>query len=347
MIHAVRQTRTPIVLRTAPLLVALALLSGCATSGGGGGPSSSVADPAPPLQLDPQTVRVGGAPIAIAVDTESAWVADNARGTVRRLDGGTGRPAGPAARVGAGPIAIAVGEGGVWVASGSGTVQRIDPGIGKISGAPIPVADPTGIAAGGGGVWVTSRLRGTVTRIDPRSGRVTGRPIPVGRNPGDVAVGFGSVWVANTDAGTVSRLDARDGKPTGQVIKVGIAQVLALTVGREAVFVATTDLRKPGEVAVRRVDPRSGAVGDPLTGIPAGVPVDLAAGLGRVWITDVGSILPGGRRAGSVRPIDAPAQRLGRPVRVGRGPAGVAVGAGAVWTANAGDGTVTRVAVAR
>jgi len=329
MIHAVRQTRTPIVLRTAPLLVALALLSGCATSGGGGGPSSSVADPAPPLQLDPQTVRVGGAPIAIAVDTESAWAA------------------GPAARVGAGPIAIAVGEGGVWVASGSGTVQRIDPGIGKISGAPIPVADPTGIAAGGGGVWVTSRLRGTVTRIDPRSGRVTGRPIPVGRNPGDVAVGFGSVWVANTDAGTVSRLDARDGKPTGQVIKVGIAQVLALTVGREAVFVATTDLRKPGEVAVRRVDPRSGAVGDPLTGIPAGVPVDLAAGLGRVWITDVGSILPGGRRAGSVRPIDAPAQRLGRPVRVGRGPAGVAVGAGAVWTANAGDGTVTRVAVAR
>jgi len=306
-----------------------------------------VAKRAPALRLEAETVRVGGAPVAIAVGEDTAWVADNVGAQVRRLDGATGRPEGRPAKVGRGPVALAVGEGGVWVATGAGTVHRLDPATGAADTKAIRVADPTGIAAGGGGVWVTSRLKGTVTRIDPRTRRVAGPPVRVGRNPADVAVGFGSVWVANADDGTVSRLDAGDGRRVGKPLKVGIAQVLALTVGADAVWVATTDLRRPGRVEVRRIDPESGKLDDARIPVPAGVPIDLAAGFGRVWATDVGSILPGERRGGSVRPVDAPARRVGRAVAVGAEPAGVAIGAGAVWTANAGDGTVTRVAVGR
>lgn len=323
--------------------VMASLVAGCGSSE----EPERVAKPAPALRLAAETVRVGGAPVAIAVGRDAAWVADNVGAQVRRLDADTGRASGRPAKVGRGPLAIVVGEGGVWVATGAGTVHRIDPATGATDGRAIPVPDPAGIAAGGGSVWVTSRIRGTVTRIDPRTRRVAGPPVRVGRAPADVAVGFGSVWVANADEGTVSRLDSRSGKPRGRPLKVGIAQVLALTVGADAVWVATTDLRRPGRVEILRLDPESGEVGEARVTVPAGVPVDLAAGLGRVWSTDVGSILPGERRGGSVRPIDAPARRVGRAVKVGQEPAGVAVGAGAVWTANAGDGTVTRIAVGR
>jgi streptogramin lyase len=331
-----------------PLRLGL-VLSGCVTAlAACGGEAAAPARPAPALRLAaPVSVRLGGAPVAIALSRRNAWVADNTAGTVRRLDLRSARPVGAAARVGRGPVALAVGEGGVWVATGADAVRRLDPASGRVTGPPVAVRDPNGIVAAAGSVWVTGRLAGTVTRIDPRTTRVVGRPIRVGRAPADVAVGFGSVWVANADDGTVSRLDARTGRPVGKAIKVGLAQVFALTVGRDAVWVATNDLRKPGQVALRRIDPRSGAVADTGVAVPAGVPVDLASGFGRVWATDVGSLLPGSRRPAVVRGIDTAGRRVERPTRVGESPAAVAVGAGAVWTADAGDGTVTRIAVGR
>jgi len=323
--------------------VAVAVLgAGCGSSA----PPAQRAGPAPPLRLAPKVLRLGGTPFAVAVSRRAAWVADNTAGTVQRLNAADGRAVGEPVRVGRGPVAIAAGEGGIWVATGAGTVDRLDPATGERATPPLRVPDPTGIATGAGSVWVTSRLAGTVTRIDAQTRRVSGRPIRVGRQPADVAVGFGSVWVANADDQSVSRIDARTGKAQGKPIAAG-AQVLAVTTGEGSVWVASTDLLIPGSVRVRRINPKSGAIEGKGLAVTAGDPVDLAAGFGRVWATDVGSVLPGLRRGGALRPIDTRVPRVERPVPTGQAPSSVAVGAGAVWTANAGDGTVTRVAVAR
>jgi len=327
------------------LLCALALATLVAGCGSSPGPEGR-ADPSPALRLQAKTLRLGGTPFAVAVSRRAAWVADNTAGTVQRLSAADGHTMGEPVRVGRGPVAIAAGEGGIWVATGAGTVDRLDPVTGKRATPPLRVPDPTGIAAGEGSVWVTSRLAGTVTRMDPRTRRVTGAPIRVGRQPDDVAVGFGSVWVANADNQTVSRIDARTGKVQGKPIAAG-AQVLAVTTGQGSVWVASTDLLIPGNVRVRRIDPKTGAIEGKGLAVTAGDPVDLASGFGRVWATDVGSVLPGLRRGGALRPIDTRMPRVERPVPTGQAPSSVAVGPGAVWTANAGDGTVTRVAVAR
>ena len=53
---------------------------------------------------------------------------------------------------------------------------------------------------------------------------------------------------------------------------------------------------------------------------------------------------PGAEQPGRVAVIDpATGETATDPVRVGARPSGVAVGEGAVWVANAGDGTLTRI----
>ena len=45
----------------------------------------------------------------------------------------------------------------------------------------------------------------------------------------------------------------------------------------------------------------------------------------------------------TVTRIDPSTRTAGRPIRVGEDPQALAVGAGSVWVANFGDGTVTRI----
>ncbi len=62
-------------------------------------------------------------------------------------------------------------------------------------------------------------------------------------------------------------------------------------------------------------------------------------------MTDVGrTTAPGPRRPPSLTRIDAEERRVvGRPVPLGDSPAGIAIGEGAVWVTNAGEGTLTRI----
>jgi streptogramin lyase len=318
-------------------LLVLALAAGC----GGGADTSR-----PPLEPSAERpVEVGGAPVAIAVGAGAVWAVDNTGGRVIRLDPRNGRPAGRPIRVGAGPDAIAVGEGAVWVASGNDTVTRIDPATGRTRRAPLEVADPAGIAAGEGSVWVTSHADHTVTRIDPMTLGAVGHPIRVGSEPGDVAVGAGAAWVANTADGTVTRIEASSGEPSDP-IQVADYQVLGLSFGEAGVWVAKTDDRLARTIEVVRIDPGSSAVGDASAEVPAAIPVQLAAGEGGLWVTLVGGVRPPDLtpRAGGVALVDpSTVEAPARPLRVGERPSGIAVGEGAVWVADAGDGTVTRI----
>jgi YVTN family beta-propeller protein len=117
------------------------------------------------IRLDPatgerQSITVGEAPSAIAIDYGSVWVTTFGSDSVYRIEiGGPTRP--PTVTpipVGDGPVGIATDHESVWVADGEGrSVSRIDPRRNQVV-ATIPIGvEPAGIAAGDGGVWVSAR----------------------------------------------------------------------------------------------------------------------------------------------------------------------------------------------
>ena len=69
-----------------------------------------------------QTIPVGKAPIGVVVGEGAVWVADNAEGTVLRIDAQSGRIVDIFA-VGYAPTDVAFGEGGVWVSIQSETAM--------------------------------------------------------------------------------------------------------------------------------------------------------------------------------------------------------------------------------
>lgn len=323
------------------LAAAAVLIAGCETGAdGAGGAGARLAEP--PLVRAP--IAVGGGPAGVAVGEGMVWVANRDAGTVTRVDPRTNRVAGRPVRVGSGPFALAIGRGAVWVAAGDGTLTRIDPRSRAVARASVRVRDPGGLAIGAGFVWVTSSADGTLTRVDPQTGAPAGPPIGVGSQPTDVAVAEDAVWVANSGDGTVSRIDP--GVPQGGADSIPVAkeQLLGLTAGAGGVWVAATDSPLADRVEVARIDPEADEPDDDRTPITAGLPTRLAAAGAAVWVTDAGTTIPGPPRAPSVLRIDAESRRVvGRPVRVGTSPAGIAIGAGAVWVTSSSDGTLTRI----
>ena len=125
------------------------------------------------IEVDPVTIQklrpisVGQAPTAIAVGTDSLWVANEGDDTVTRVQiPGRGQtPTLTQIPVGDGPVDVAFGEGAVWVANSLGrSVSRIDPETNEVVET-IGVGNaPQRLAAGAGRVWVTVRApegRGT------------------------------------------------------------------------------------------------------------------------------------------------------------------------------------------
>ena len=291
-------------------------------------------------------IPAGRMPVAVAVGAGSVWVADGGRGTLLRINPERRRRTGAAIAVGAAPFAVAVGEGAVWVAGTSGEIRAVDPDSMTTVGSPVRVAGANGLAVGLDGVWVTSRIAGTLTRIDPRTRRA-GPPIRVGAGPADVVIADGAVWVANAADGTVSRVDpgTRRADPP---IRVG-GELLALAAGEGALWAGRARGQFAERVEVVRLDPRARRLTGRAVAVQGAIPLDLAAGGGSVWVTDVGGFRPPQpRRPGSLTRIapGGPAV-VGDQLKTGERPTAVAVGAGGVWVANAADGTVTPVAASR
>jgi len=291
-----------------------------------------------------KAVAVRGTPVAVAVGSDAVWVADQTGGTVQRIDPETRRRVGRPIAVGRAPFAVAVGDDAVWVAGGDGSVRAIDPRTAEVREPAVGVPGANGLAVGEGGVWVTSRIAGTVTRIDPRSMRAD-EPIGVGAGPADVIVAAGAVWVANAAAGTVSRVDPESGTASDPV-DIGGSGVLALAGGEAGIWAARTVGVVPEGVEIVRLDQESGRPIGRAVPVSGAVPLDLAVGAGGVWVTDVGGARPPGpSRPGAVTRIDPrTSEIIGRPIRVGKRPSGLAVGTG-VWVANAGDRSVTPIAL--
>jgi streptogramin lyase len=322
----------------APFLLAVSVgLGACGSSGG------SAAEPRSAARVTEAAAPVpaGDLPVDVAVSADAVWVLDQAQGRLTRHDARTARRTGRGVRVGSSPVAVAVGEGAAWVLDARDGVQRVDASTGRPTGPPVPVTDPVAIAVGAGTVWVTSRASRAVIPIDAAAMQ-PGTPIKLKAAPGDIVFAEDAVWVAQTDAGTVTRIDARS-RTASPPLRLASGQLLALAAGDGAVHAAVARTRLNDALELVSIDAGTGKVDGERTPITGGIPLRLAASGGSVWVTDVGSTLPGsaGRRPRLLRvdpgkgPADAVATISGRP-------SSVATGTGAVWVTDSTRGTLTR-----
>jgi DNA-binding beta-propeller fold protein YncE/predicted Ser/Thr protein kinase len=225
-------------------------------------------------------------------------------------------------------FALAIGVLTVLAAAAVLAVLLLSGGSGPTVAEPVAIGTPPlRIAAGSEKIWVVSEGDGTLTRIDAATDRVVGSALPLGKGIAGVAVGGGSVWVTDARTGELLRVDDESGAVT-QRIAVG-GHPGALVYGGGRVWVADEDgagitaVNAKGGRVVRRDLP------------PHAAPLRLAVGAGGLWVSSA--------ETASVRRIDLGTFAPGKPILVGRGPAGVTVAAGLVWVANARSGTVTRV----
>src|SRR3954452_13162446 len=105
--------------------------------------------------------KAGAHPTAAVSGGGSVWIADEADGTVTRID--RGRAAVVKIPTGGAPTALALGGGSLWVAdSESRNVLQVDPGSNKVV-QPFEVGNaPRALAVAAGKVWVASGVDGRI-----------------------------------------------------------------------------------------------------------------------------------------------------------------------------------------
>ena len=269
------------------------------------------------------TLRVGGRPTAVAAGQGEVWVADSfsRRATVleseaRQAEAKRFSLAGPASDV-------TVGESGAWYAlPEQQAVEGREVGDPEAPGETIGVEGfPAAVAAADSTVYALSER--SVELIGPEGGEVADR-FDVEGFASSLAVGDGFVWVVK-DNREVVRVDPALGGIEGDPVEV--PEAFGVATGEGAVWVVSAS----GEVT--RIDPGSLGTATPRARIRGAL--DVAAGLGSVWVTSSNRML--------TRLDPDTLEPAGQPIPVGDEAASVSVGAEAVWVANGGDGTLTRV----
>ena len=235
------------------------------------------------------------------------------------------------------PSNVAVGEGGVWVLSlEDRTIARIDPETKKVVKRLRMRRAPADIAVGAGAVWTVSE--DGLSRIDPRTAEITRTvKLPDKGYQGDlpfsnwgfpqIAFGAGAVWAINPDR-TVSRIDPATGRREA-TIDVDAATIAA---GDEGVWL----IRGDDTLAVTPIDPSTNRVGRAIR-VGAQSLSAVAVGGGYVWASAEGD--------GLVWRIEPGRSPITRTIDVGVGVTFLTYDAGAIWTANYNDGTVSRIDV--
>ena len=252
-----------------------------------------------------------------------------------------------AALLAAAGIATAValltgGESAALAAPAPNAVVEIDPDAAK------PVAEvgigsnPTALAVDQGAVWALNADDQTISRVDRKT--KAQKTFSIGTTPTDLAVGEGAVWVGNGRPGktseltpgpvlsSVSRVDPDTFRVLGTTrlpsIGEGGAQGDSVVVRKSGVWAINPDL------SLSRIDPATGRL---VARIRTRLMKIVADSNGVVW-----GLKPGSNPAELVR-IDPTSNRVTETIRVPGDLADVAVGAGAVWASDPGEGVVWRV----
>ena len=214
---------------------------------------------------------------------------------------------------------VDVGFGATWVAS-QGALLRIDLGTNRVVATiPTPVTgENASIAFGEEAVWVTSgQANGLVYRVDPATNRVTAA-IGVPGGAFGIVVAAGTVWITQflpeQDPGIVARIDARSNQLLSPVEVPNMPG--AIRYGQDAIWVTS-------RFTVSRIDPRSGAVSQPLRRVG-----DVrAVGAGALWGTYANSAKDAG-----VQRIDPVTGQVVASIRIPNGVL-IAFGLGTLWVA--------------
>ena len=287
-------------------------------------------EPLPPATT-PEVARaipVGSEPRGLAFGNGQLWVANTGDGTTSVVDPVTSSVI-DTLDVGGHPDDVAVGYGAAWVSdSGGGIVTKIayDRGSEPVV---IQVGEPGShldIAAGVGAIWVVSD-GDSLYRIDPESDAV--QPIESVEDPTDVSAGQDRVMVLG--GSTLVSLDPLTLDAT-HFADVAESRNQDLQMSEGTVWVANGDT---GEVT--RYDLVSGVASEPI--YVGGNFTAIASGEGSMWMVSGDE----GDDDVLTRIDPATGAIVGERTRLGGRPYDVTTGAGSIWVANYGGGSVTRL----
>ena len=178
-------------------------------------------------------------------------------------------------------------------------------------------------------VWVGTTGPFAVSRIDPATNKRVARVSLPGEPCAGLAIGFGSLWVPL--CGRPSSLARIDLKSNALIRILNIGPGAAeggITTSADSVWLVVDN---SGSLA--RIDPDTALVRQ-IVRLPPGSYNPLFSD-GRIWVTHA---------AGSqVTSVDAVTGKVLLTMQTGPGPRFLTAGAGAVWTLNQGDGSLTRI----
>jgi streptogramin lyase len=178
-------------------------------------------------------------------------------------------------------------------------------------------------------VWVGSTGPFAVHRIDPAANRVIASVTLPGEPCAGLSTGAGSLWVPMcTIPPSLAKVNLRSSK-LESIFAVGPAAAEGgVAYGAGSVWLI---VNKSGDL--ERVDPRDGAILASFHVPPGSYNPVFSRGV--LWVTHAeGAELTG---------IDSATGKITASVATGTEPRFLTAGAGAIWTLNQGDGTLTRI----
>ncbi|MGH2463386.1 MAG: hypothetical protein ACRDFZ_07190, partial [Candidatus Limnocylindria bacterium] len=187
---------------------------------------------------------------------------------------------------------------------------------------------PGAVVAAEGSVWVMNVRTETSSEIDSENPARAPSTQFLQFRPGAVAVGGGSVWVINAEIDSVVPVGPIEGQTrVGDAINVG-QEPVAVAAGADTVWISNSVSQTLSRLSMLLQTADS----IPLDFTPGALALDDEADV--LWVVDTS--------ADAVVRYDI-RSRDQASVSVGSRPTAIAIGADAVWVANSGDGTVSRI----
>jgi streptogramin lyase len=153
-------------------------------------------------------VPTGASPAGAVAAFGAVWVANDAAGTLARIDPKTNRVT-KRIKLSPGLFSVTRGFGALWIVNYErNTLVRVDPRSGRVRSVRVG-AVPFDVAAAFGRVWVTAWEAGRLVVVEPKSLRVL-RRIDVGPRPSGLRAARGSLWIGfGREATKIARLDPK------------------------------------------------------------------------------------------------------------------------------------------
>jgi streptogramin lyase len=188
-------------------------------------------------------------------------------------------------------------------------------------------------------VWVTSGRKNLVGRLDPKTNTVVTLVETATRPCSGLVAAFGSIWVpicGEQDKPETKGLQRIDPKTNTITATLNVGPALSeggLTANEDSIWMLS-DMKG----ILSRIDPETNRVVAEI-GVPTGSSVAVLGEDKAIWVVSTANSV--------VVRIDPKTNLITDRVNVGPNPRFTTVGGGSIWTLNQGDGTVSRIDIAR